>query len=316
MSDYREFKDPLLRLALRKFEAKDPSIAGYILRDDYPDGFAERMLESGAFSRGPLEYVVRDRHSFGQEPVDVEWDADREAYCYVAVDSGQYVAAEEADMRSYVVNRYWLVESIQQGLNVRAAPIELLEGVLWDFGEARFGKRKASIFLSRGTSRGELLEQIINRLRDRAGKPPGLILTSAFDLPKPMPIFPGGHRMVMLSDCLNPTAETIELDMPVLEGVLRGDSLNREVEPLRYSSDFSSVVVHGRTYSFRGVKQRKIVEALVRRYERGEPRSHMSEILEEAESNATSIRRAFKGADEAWKEIIGYGDRGLCWLKI
>jgi hypothetical protein len=88
-----------------------------------------------------------------------------------------------------------------------------------------------------------------------------------------------------------------------------------KVDEVKLSADGGHLVVHGRSYRFRGVRQRAIVRQLVEAWKDGGPRLLTQSVLTEANCGL-SVRRlanVFKGHAN-WHVVIRE-EAGFCWLQ-
>lgn len=291
-----------------------PRLGGAVMADHFPEA-RESLLKSKAFSPGPLQTVVPDRTNHEGRTVEAQWDNEHRCYRYFSVDHGGWMQVPDEDLRTYDLDMKWLLGFVAKGVGLGndGPPLCLLPDHLWDLGTGWIRGRKATVMVGRRISRSEVFKQCVEALRPRRGRPPGVLLTSSRRASWEMEI-PGGHRVLSLRDCLSMAKVGCDIDQEVILGVLTGFTPGKKPSPVHYSNDFSSLTVHGRTFAFRGDKQKQFVGMLVRAWESGEERCRTGELLENVESTSLTLVKFFSGRSD-WKELIGYG-QGFCWLKV
>lgn len=197
---------------------------------------------------------------------------------------------------------------------MQTKPKLLVPDVLWHVGNPVIGERRCGLFFARRMGFNPGFDQVVDALRDRTGEPPGVILTtSRWNIRNVT--FPGNHQIMKLRDFLPGSDDAVvRIDMEAVSRLITGIRHRRWNRPLQYSNDYSSVTVNGRTFVFRGDKQKQVVGALIDAWELGDSKLRASDVLSTAESNAPQIAKLFHRHPD-WKELIGYGD-GFCWLRI
>ena len=304
----------VFRLLLDLCEHPEPMITGKALREGY-GASAAALLKTGALSAGPnLAHLSISADDDEECEVEIERDeAGRPGYRHPR--SGRWRTLLEGDLLQYRLNVQFVLSQLAGALEIpdRFQSVELVPGLLWELGEARFGKRSAPVLFARRMTTAGNIDRICDVLINRIGKSDGLLLTSTRELPRHLEV-PGRHRTCSLHCCFDPASSAFTMDRAVLNGLF-GMAPSRSMTDVECSPDGSMLTIHGKEYPFKGPKQRAIVRLLYQAWRDGKPKQQTSEILRKAGSNADQIRQAFAGSPTAWSDVIGYGD-GQCWLKI
>lgn len=291
-----------------------PRTGGEKMSDHFPREGAE-AIRLGAFRQGPTQILIPDRSNHEGRYVEAEWDASTRSYRYFSVDARGWVTVPREDLMTWELDLHWLLGWIagQFGLTLSVDPKALIHGQLWLLGTPWIGKRRCGLFFARRLDFGEGYDQVADALRESSGEPPGVLLTTSRWSVRNVRI-PGNHRVMRLQDCFLPGEEHARIDIDAVARLLSGTTLHEREGPLYYSSDYSSITVNGRNFTFRGDKQKEIISILINAWERGDPKVRTQTLLEAVDSTATQITKLFHRHPD-WKELIGYGE-GFCWLLI
>lgn len=302
--------DDPVGLALRLCELREPAITGQQL-DQLPAA-AGWLRKEGALCKGRLlqGFLVDD--DFEGPPCEVAWRSETGSYAYLSR-TGGWVEVPPEHLRLWVLDLDWLLRQICEAVAIgpRPGPVELVEGILWDLGEAWLGRHKGTVLFGRRLGEVANLDAAQDVLVRRSGRPAGVLLTTSGRLSRHL-VLPGGFRVLSMDDCRVREQPGLYLDMRVIEGAVRGGGPT-DVAPVQTSADGGHVRVHDREFVFTGDIQRAIVRQLVEAWKSGQPKLRTQHVLEEAGSRAQQLRRAF-GGHQNWQDLIGYG-QGFCWLK-
>ena len=303
----------VMELLVELCEAATPRTGGEKMSDYFPKEGAA-AIQLGALRQGPLQAMVPDRYSDDLHYVEPEWDAATGEHRYFSLGARGWATVPKEDMMTWDLDMGWLFGWIsdQFGLPVQSTPKILVPDRLWHVGNPWIGKRRCGLFFARRMGFNPGYDQVVDALRDRTGEPPGMILTTSRWNVRNV-AFPGNHQVMRLQDFLL-GKEVISIDMDAVSRLITGIKNRRSDKPLQYSNDYSSVTVNGRTFVFRGDKQKQVVGALIDAWELGDSKVRASDVLSTAESNAPQIAKLFHRHPD-WKELIGYGG-GFCWLRI
>ncbi|MBF0160507.1 MAG: hypothetical protein HQL58_13405 [Magnetococcales bacterium] len=280
---------------------------------DFHPGVAQPAMACGLLRQGEICTTVRNRSCDEYDTIEAEWDADSRSYRYFSM-PGRWTTVPEEDLQTYDLDMdgflAWIARQFGQTRchNFK----EVVPGILWDLGVCWVGKRRISLFFLCRVSFSSVYDQVYDALRDRSVSPAGILLTTS-QWSVRNATFPGNHRVVRLEDCLL-DADTVAIDMDKVANIVNGTEPSQHSGPLQYSSDYGSVTVHGRTFVFRGDKQKQVIGMLIEAWERGDKKVRSQDVLEAVESRTDQIRRLFRGHSD-WSDLIGYQD-GFCWLKV
>jgi hypothetical protein len=312
--DLRGLGAEVFDFVVNLLERDPPEVSGAVLVEAFPE-VGQRLIDCGALRPIANATIVTCRACDADHPADVEFDASVSGYRHFCPEAG-WVGVPAEDLKRYRADLLWLLAELRRGLEIsdRMPPSCLVEGVLWDLGEAWLGKRKATVLFGRRLSQSENLDQAWDALTNRVGLPPGVLLTTSIGLARHSDV-PGRHRIAPLKDCLKPAAVGIAIDLDILAGIVGGERPLHPDLPIHPSADFRVVRVGDRMFHFGGDKHRQVIEYLYMRWRDGEERVSTAAMFEDLEFPAkTRLRDLFKD-HRNWKDLIGYGD-GACWLKV
>jgi hypothetical protein len=226
------------------------------------------------------------------------------------------VHADEVTRRRYRLAFPWLLRAIAQQLDVPVAtgPASLVPDLLWDLGDAWFGRRKATVLFARRLGQIDTLDPVCDALTRRIGRPPGILLTSIRQMSRHVTI-PGQHRVLHLTDCLRGGVAGFAIDTDIINGVLSGIRPQGPAQLIEPSSDFRIVRALGQTFTFKGDKQRTIVEYMYQKWLDGEDRVSTAEMIAELGLPARMrVRDNFK-KHPAW-DVLLTEKLGSCWFLV
>ena len=304
----------VMELLAEMCEAAIPRTGGEKMSDFFPkEGSA--AIQLGALRQGPLQTWVPDRYSDDLHYVEPEFDAATGEHRYFSLGARGWAIVPKEDMLTWELDMDWLFGWIsdQFGLPTQTKPKMLVPDVLWHVGNPVIGERRCGLFFVRRMGFNPSFDQVVDALRDRTGEPPGVILTTSRWNVRNV-IFPGNHKVMRLQDFMSGSENAIHIDTEAVSRLITGIRSRRLDRPLQYSNDYGSVTVNGRTFVFRGDKQKQIVGALIDAWELGDTKLRATDLLSTAESNAPQVAKLFHRHPD-WKDLIGYGN-GFCWLRI
>jgi hypothetical protein len=243
----------------------------------------------------------------------VVWSAERGGYGYFDEEQGWVdLSPDETSVFTLDVQR--LAERLTKDLDLRPAGgfVELVPGILWDLGFARLPQltKRVSVWVARRLQDPDVLEAVYDTACNRPALDLRLILSlsnaeiSGWTL---------ANQVIASVSSLASVADPFKIDAAIASARLRLPV--GSVEEVTLSADGGHLVVHGRSYRFRGVRQRAIVRQLVEARKDGEARLLTQNALNEA-GCGLSVRRlanVFKGHPD-WHEVIRE-EAGFCWLQ-
>jgi hypothetical protein len=209
--------DPL-GLLIDLCEQDPPTIEGATLVSCFADA-GRPLFDLGALRPVSSTSVVVCRACHEQHPAEPEFDPKTGNYAHFCPHAG-WVSMPETDLVHYEVDIAWMVASLGQAIGVPGGSRCLVERTLWDLGEARAGDQPWTALFGRRLWPAQQLDRVFDALARRAGKAPGLLLTTTADLPSRID-WPGGHVPVALADCAAIDAAGLVIDHRVIVGALR-----------------------------------------------------------------------------------------------
>jgi hypothetical protein len=200
--------------------------------------------------------------------VDLEFDSSSGAWRYCCLSVG-FVAVAAEDLITFRFDVGWLSAGLAESLLIRRPRHrELVPDVLWDLGDAGLGGRPWSAFLARAI--GAQLDPILDALRTRGGKLPGLVLASSPTMPLALPL-PYGHRFLLLRDALDTTSGRLDVAHQAVLAALRS-GVSKGAERARGRPSCRSLVLEifgrrlraGETAAAVGEEARAVLERVLR----------------------------------------------------
>jgi hypothetical protein len=284
------------------------------LQDFYPAAGAA-LIAAGALAPNGYEPVVTCLDDHDDEPVSVTWRDDLGGYAYFSSSAG-WVKVEHERLRRYRVDFDWFRSCIAAGVNIPASQRWqcLVPDILWDLGDAWVGERKATFLLGRRLSFPVTLDAVCDALTGRVGRPPGVLLTTTPRVARHVRI-PGQHQIVALADCLRGDETGFSLDLDVIAGVLGGLCPQRTAQLIEPSADFRIVRAKGKSFVFRGDKQRQVIGYLHERWLDGVERVSIAEMMDDLGFPIeTRLRDLFK-KHPAWEKLVKE-EGGSAWFDV
>ena len=142
-------------------------------------GAGDELIAAGALVEMAPSETVFMPIDLDDQAVAFEWEPDLQAHAAFHPADG-WVHADEDTRRRYRLEFPWLLRAIAQQLEVPARPDRppLVPDLLWDLGDAWFGRRKATVLFARRLGQIDGLDLVCDALTRRIGRPPGILLTS------------------------------------------------------------------------------------------------------------------------------------------
>jgi hypothetical protein len=158
--------------------------------DGYHARAGAELVAAGALDADGFEPVAVSQADHDDGVVSLAWDGDARQHAYFSPAAGM-VAVEDHALRRLCVRSSWLLDWLARELGIAGAvrPVELVPNHLWDLGDVWLGKRKSeqrrtAMYVGRRFGEPGTMLRTRTALQSRAGRPPGIILTSS----------PGGLR--------------------------------------------------------------------------------------------------------------------------
>jgi hypothetical protein len=306
-------------LLLTIIETPSMAISGAAL-DGYHAGAGGELVAAGALEADGFEPVAVSQADHDDAVVSLAWDGDARRHAYFSPAAGM-VAVDDHALRRLRVRPSWLLDWLAREFGYAGAvrPVDLVPDRLWDLGDLWLGERKAekrrtAIYVGRRFGEPGAMLRTRTALQSRAGRPPGIILTSS-----PAGVaedFAGAAMPPVLPviQCAKAGAPQFHLDVSIICTAAHGLRSMRPRSPVQVDAEFRAVRVGDREFRFRGDKQRQVVEYLYGAWERGMGRVSVALMFSDLDfPETTRLRDLFKGHPD-WKDLIGYED-GACWLR-
>jgi hypothetical protein len=306
-------------LLLTIVETPGMAISGAAL-DGYHTEAGAELGAVGALEVDGFEPVAASQADHDDAVVSLAWDGATRRHEYFSPSAGM-VAVENRALRRLCVRPSWLLDWLARELGFAGAvhPVELVPDRLWDLGdvwlgERKLGQRRTAIYIGRRIGEPSALFRMRTALQSRAGRPPGIILSSS----------PAGAGEEFAGAALPPVISIIRcakagvtdyrLDASIIYTTAHGLRSMRPQSPVQVDAEFRVVWVGDREFRFRGDKQRQVVGYLHSAWERGEGRISVALMFSDLDfAETTRLRDLFRGHPD-WKDLIGY-EGGACWLK-
>lgn len=247
-------------------------------------------------------------------PVSVEWLPERGSFGYFSESDGWVDIATDL-LSDFTLQIEPLAKRLTAALDVlpKERFVELSPGVVWEYGTCRLPGRAARIplWIARRLHDPAAWKTFLELTRTRPTQNLRMVLHLAETEGQQLP-FVANHVIVAVGAVISASG-AFQVDPDIVAARLK--SPMHANGPVKPSADGGYVEVHGKTYVFRGGKQRTIVRLLCEAWLRGEPRCLTEEVMDDAGSSGSTRRlaRAFKGHSN-WHEIIKEAD-GHCWLE-
>jgi hypothetical protein len=305
----------LLELA----EQDPPVVAAAILHAELGVE-ASVLVDGGLLVPGRPLKVVDLVLADGRTQAAVEYDGAREVHrCFHPEDG--FVAVPEDRLRTWRLETGVLAWQLCRmlGLPPSRMPIPRVDGLLWDLGTPRLGRRTGTpVLFARRLASSKARVQLHPELRLRLGTRPSLLLSAGRWLPRDLSL-PAISRIVPVVTVMLPSGTAPKLDLERLGLLADGrPALDDRPRPsVECTEDGSWLRVHEREYTFRRNKKR-LIRLLYEAWARGQRWVGEKWLLAEADYDSKRIADVFKDghADrrEQWREFIEVRE-GKCRLR-
>jgi hypothetical protein len=206
------------------------------------------------------------------------------------------------------------------GLPPSRSPIPLVNGVLWDLGTPRLGRRTGiPVLFARRLVTADVRAGLRPELELRLGNQPALLMTSSRWVPGDV-LLPGISRIVPVARVMQRCKALAELDIERLAAFAdpRPGLEARAALPVECTEDGSWLRIREQEYTFRGRKKR-LIRLLYEAWARGDPWVGVKWLLAEAEYDSKRIEDVFRDGRASkrnqWKQFIEVNG-GMCRLRI
>jgi hypothetical protein len=291
------------------------SVDGQVSRKTIDDHFgpeADLLISMGILA---LEGHATSIATEEDASAAVEWSAERSCFGYFSETDGCVdLAADALSTFGLQVGRLVKLLVCQMNIQPKELLSEIKPGLLWELGACRLPGRskRVVLWIARRLPDPVVWRAFVQATRDRPTEELRMVVHLAEGEIPDTP-FLANHAVIAAGSVLS-AIRPFEIDVQIASARLRNPTISES--PVSLSADRGYLIVHGKTYTFRGGKQRSIARSLFDAWIRGEPRRLTEEVLLEAESGASVRRlaRAFKAHPNRHEIIKEKG--GICWLEI
>ena len=308
-----------VELVLNIMEMPNMGISATAL-DEYHSEAGAELLALGALEPDGFEPVAVSQADHDDTVVTAVWDGDVGGYGIYSPARGM-VAIESRSMNRYRLRSSWLIGWIaaELGLPSSARPVELVPDRGWDMGDVWLGERKSekrrtAIYLARRLGERGAIARLQAALQARAGRPAGVILSSAPASMTDDAMATGMTPIMPIRWCAMAGVLDFRLDTPIIRVAVHGARPSSSDSLVRVDAEFRVVHVGSREFQFRGDKQRQVIRYLHEAWDHGHGRVNTALMFSDLEfPETTRLRDLFKGHVN-WKDLIGI-ETGTCWIR-
>lgn len=291
-------------LLFNVIETPNATISGAVL-SDYFGCQAHQLISANLLEQRGTQLVTTSMADHDDAPVTLTWSAEHNGYGYFSASAG-WVTVPNERLAEFGVNFSILLAQMLVQLDVasRSGATVLIPKLLWEIGDARIRRRtqRVSVWFARRLFDREVWKQV----KDAAGRRPLphirvlLTSTSSDRLPdEPLP----GHLIVSVRDVIDYGAG-LAVHPDVLVARLDGTHRPDVNVAIYLSPSGQQLTINGTvTISFKADIHITIIRTLVQGFKDGK-RFGARDLLDEAQSNATSLRQAF--GKQRWLQLKPY----------
>jgi len=291
-------------LLFNVIETPNATIAAAVLYNYYKNP-ADQLISAKLLEHSGNQLVTTSMADHDDAPVSLTWSAEHNGYGYFSASAG-WVTVPDERLAVFGIKFPILLAQIMVQFDVasRTGATALVPELLWEIGDARIGRRshRVSIWFARCLYDQKVWRQV----KDAASRRPSthirvlLTSTSSSRLPaEPLP----GHLIVSVRDVIEFGAGlAVRPDVLVarLDGAHRPDVR----EAVHLSASGQQLIINGTvTIDFKADIHITIVRKLVQGFKDGK-RFGARDLLDEAQSSATTLRQAF--GKQRWRELEPY----------
>jgi hypothetical protein len=285
-------------------ETPNATISGAVLSDRFGSQ-AGQLIPAKLIEQRGSQLAATSMADHDDAPISVTWSAEHNGYGYFSPSVG-WVTVPDERLAVFGVNFPIVLARLMVQFDIasRAGAIPLVPELLWEIGDARLGRRTQRVpiwFVRRLFDR-----EVWREVKDVAGRRPLahirvlLASTPPARLPdEPLP----GHLIVSVRDVIDFGAGlAVRPDVLVarLDGAHRPDVR----EAVYLSPSGQQLILNGAvTIDFKADIHITIIRKLVQGFKDGK-RFGARDLLDEAQSNATTLRQAF--GKQRWIQLEPY----------
>lgn len=255
--------------------------------------------------------VADDR---GERQVDVDWDAQRNAYCYFDAADG-FVEVPASSLQVLRLDLQWWLQWLAEHLELGNAgrPFELVPGRAWDLGDLWMTKQsKVPVLFARRQRSRAAVQTLRTAMEARRGRVGGILLssTATIDVSAPWPLRFQQHPIARI---LTTDASRFALERDAIT-IGYGAKPALPSAGINLSPDNRVLSINGSAMTFRGPEHQSILRKLVDAHAEG-IRLRTADVLAGLSSN--SFAKAFR-KNPNWPQLrdVIRQDNGICWLDV
>ncbi len=303
----------IIRLLLSIAETPDATISNAVLEGFHQSAGvilkATGLIQENVYDQASVSLVDHD-----DAPVSLIWSSENNSYGYFSPTAG-WVTVPSDQLVTYGINFDVLISQLlkQFDRSEIGSPVTLLPGILWEVGDLRLPNRtrQVPVWIGRRFSDPKIWRKFSELIRNRPA--PGMrAVLSLTPTDRLLERMLQGHDIIYVPDVTG-HYNGFAIDPELLSArIATGDFQSKS--PITMSADGGVITVRGKSYTFRGSKQRGIIRQLYKAWRRGDPVCLTAVVLEEAEFNdsVNTLAKAFSRRTD-WREFIKEKD-GHCWI--
>jgi hypothetical protein len=301
LAGHRGLDREAVRLLMNSLEGRAPRLSAAAAKR-YPAA-TKALRQVGLLRRAGHDRTVASADDHDDTPILTSWSPAHGRYGYFGASAG-WTDVPEEDLATWEIDldRLFLTLTSRLTIPKRQQPLALVADHLWELGAARIGKRAhlTAILFGRRLRDPSMTTRVRVVLRNRPSTQRRLLLTSTKN---PDSIGPFANVLIAGFDVLLANDSILALDPAVI--ALRLAAVAPEsAESIKVVAGGREVHFMGRTFQFKGQRQREVVCYLHERYLDSELRVSSQEILEHLDfAPGTRIRDVFKDSP-AWNKLL------------
>lgn len=295
MSEAPALSAEAVELLLDLLELPEPLLAADLV--ELRPAPAARLIAAGLLAAHDHEAIATSMADHDDAPVSLAWSEAAGGLAYFSPSQGPVAVPPEQLLRRRVdMGRVLAAVTAELDLPRGRAPFELLDGLLWEIGDGRLGRRQARtpLWFARRLWDRSVQRRVAEAARARPHPRQRVILTSSRSARLRETAFLG-TIVVALRDVLA-RPEGLAASSVILDARLGGVRALRHQGPVALSSDGRQLRINGGDpILFRSERQITAIRRLVEAYHAGE-RLRIAEI-----TDARTLGVLFGG--EKWKQL-------------
>jgi len=306
----------VLELLLSAVETPEAAISGAVLNGHYASE-SVFLKENGLLKPHGHEAAFTSQADHDDAPVTLLWSAEDGGLGYFSPTAG-WVSVPDDQIARFQVDLTTVIGELMGQVDwpSRSGPVPLVGDLLWEIGDVRLGRRtqRVPIWFARRLHDPPVWRQIKDIAKARPATRLRVVLTSTPSHRIPDETI-AGHLVIAVRDVMD-FASGLAVHPDILASRLDGSHQQDIDQALYLSPDGRKFVINGTvSIDFKSDIQIKIIERLVAGFREGK-RFSVQELLTEAGSGATGLRRAFGAKKWALLEPYLKSSNGLWGFEL